>query len=65
MSAAPHARTLPASASVVVAPVKIPTLSCTEPWSLAVISLLVHELRGVFFVLVGEEREGGGDDDGE
>jgi len=41
---------LPASASVVVAPVKMPsalrwpTLIWTAAWSLAVISLLVHEL---------------------
>jgi hypothetical protein len=57
VSAAPHARTLPASASVVVEPVKIPsalrwpTLICTAAWSLAVMSLLVHELC--------EERVGG------
>ena len=50
VSAAPQARTLPASASVVVAPVKMPsalrwpTLIWTAAWSLAVISLLVHEL---------------------
>lgn len=53
VSAAPHARTLPASASVVYAPVYTPSafrwpmLICTEAWSLAVISLLVHELWGV------------------
>ena len=45
------ARTLPASAKVVNAPVytplasKCPMLICTLAWSLAVISLLVHELR--------------------
>ena len=73
MSAAPHARTLPASASVVYAPVytpsafRWPTLIWTEAWSLAVMSLLVHELwggwrggAGEFWVRVRKWRAIGG-----